>query len=429
MCYVWVMQRVVWVASLVCLSLAAGCQNIEEGESTESSQTGTETSGTSETTTGDTTSGTGLETTEAPSGSEAESDSDSTGDPTTEGPTTQDPTTEDPTTEDPTTEDPTTEDPTTDPTTEDPTDTTDSDTGGQENLVRLHEVQVKGTHNSYHLEPLFPFDASHEYSHLPLDQQLGMQGVRAFELDVHRGFSELEVYHIAAIDSDTTCDTFVDCVSVIEDWSTAHPEHMPIMVWIEVKDETGGLPIDDMNEIDDDIRSVIDEAQLLTPDDIQGNAESVRAALEDDGWPYIDDLRGQVMFILLNTEDDHADEYTYGYDNLGGRAMFARSGGSQFDLPWSAVAKLGAGDPNVAEAHARHMLTATNVCGADESDDACFEQFEQAKAAGIHMLKDDFPGPVDSRDYWMDLADGTPARCNPLTAGPDCTSEAIENLP
>ncbi len=396
-------------APIFACALLLACQTDDGGSEGSGSESTTDTG--SDTTSNTTSSETDGETTGNPSGSD--SDTTATQGPTTEGPTTGDPTTEDPTTEDPTTEDPTTE----------------SDTDTPANLVRLHEVQVKGTHNSYHLEPSFPFDSSHEYSHLPLDQQLGDQGVRAFELDVHQGLSELEVYHITVIDSDTTCDTFVDCVGVIEDWSTAHPEHMPIVVWIEVKDETGGLPINDMGPIDDDIRSVIDEAELLTPDDIQGDAESVRAALENEGWPYLDDLRGQVMFVLLNVDDDHADEYTYGYDNLGGRAMFARADTDQFDLPWSAVAKLGASSSDVAEAHARHMLTATNVCGADESDDDCFAQFEEAKEAGIHMMKDDFPGPVSDRDYWMDLADGTPARCNPVTAGPDCTSEAIEQLP
>ncbi|MGB1277022.1 MAG: Ca2+-dependent phosphoinositide-specific phospholipase C [Nannocystaceae bacterium] len=418
-----------WELGLVVL-LACGCQAPTEGAGTQSgsestSEVGSETEVTTQTT-DDPTSATD------PSGTESEGETTAgptTEEPTTEEPTTEDPTTEEPTTEEPTTEDPTTEDPTTeDPTTEDPSES-DSDTDDPTSPVRLHEVQVKGTHNSYHVEPPLPLDGSHEYSHLPLDEQLADQGVRAFELDIHRGFSELEVYHITVIDSVTTCDAFVDCVGVIEDWSAENPQHMPIVVWIEIKDETGGLPINDMEEVDDDIRAVIDEADLLTPDDIQGDAESVRAALEVDGWPLVDDLRGQVMFVLLNAEDDHADEYTYGYDNLGGRAMFARSGSSQFDLPWSAVAKLGANDSKVAEAQARYMLVATNVCGADESDNACFDQFETAKAAGIHMLKDDFPGPVGGQEYWMDLAEGTPARCNPVTASPDCTSEGIENLP
>lgn len=44
------------------------------------------------------------------------------------------------------------------------------------------------------------------------------------------------------------------------------------------------------------------------------------------------------------------------------------------------------------------------------------------------MLKDDFPAEVDGKAYWLDLQDGTPARCNPVTAPPGCTSLALEDL-
>ena len=49
-------------------------------------------------------------------------------------------------------------------------------------------------------------------------------------------------------------------------------------------------------------------------------------------------------------------------------------------------------------------------------------------ANGIHMLKDDFPAPIQGKTYWMDLVDGNPARCNPVTAPPECTSAALEDL-
>ncbi len=297
-------------------------------------------------------------------------------------------------------------------------------------LLTLDHVQVKGTHNSYHVEPLIPFDASHEYTHEPLDVQLGEQGVRAFELDVHEGVGGFEVYHIAVIDSQSTCDAFTECLDVIKGWSDANPEHLPVAVWIEIKDQTGGLPIDadDLDLIDEDIRSVFPEEQLLTPDDIQGEAASVRAALEESGWPTLAELRGQVYFILLNV-DDTSEDYTYGYTTTEGRAMFARVGVSDFDTPYAAVAKLGLSDDDgIAAAHAAQILVATNVCGADEEDEACASDLATAQDNGIHMLKDDFPGPVRGQDYWMDFDDGNPARCNPVTAPPECTSVALEDL-
>jgi hypothetical protein len=57
--------------------------------------------------------------------------------------------------------------------------------------VRLNQIQVLGTHNSYHLAPeppmlaaLGPRARDIEYSHRPLTEQLSALGVRKFELDV-----------------------------------------------------------------------------------------------------------------------------------------------------------------------------------------------------------------------------------------------------
>lgn len=304
------------------------------------------------------------------------------------------------------------------------------DTGDTSDLT-LEHMQVKGTHNSYHLKPLVPFDKSHDYSHVPLDQQLESQGVRAFELDVHKGLATFEVYHITVIDAVSTCDTFGGCLGTIKGWSDAHPQHLPITIWVEIKDSTGGSTIgaNDLDKLDDTIRGVFPDDKLLTPDDIQGAFPSVRDALAGDGWPTIDSVRGQVLFVLLNVDDVHASNYTLDYTTLAGRAMFARATPQQFDLPWAAIAKLGAGDAaDIAAAHDARLLIATNVCGAGEADDACFMTLDTARSAGIHMLKDDFPAKVGNKTYWMDFPDGNPARCNPVTAPPECSSVALEDL-
>lgn len=308
--------------------------------------------------------------------------------------------------------------------------TSTGDTGDTSDLT-LEHMQVKGTHNSYHVKPLVPFDKSHDYSHVPLDQQLESQGVRAFELDVHKGLATFEVYHITVIDAVSTCDTFGGCLGTIKGWSDAHPQHLPITIWIEIKDSTGGATIgaSDLDKLDDTIRGVFPDDKLLTPDDIQGAFPSVRDALVGDGWPTIDSVRGQVLFVLLNVDDVHASNYTLDYTTLAGRAMFARATPQQFDLPWAAIAKLGAGDAaDIAAAHDARLLIATNVCGAGEADDACFAALDTASAAGIHMLKDDFPAKVGNKTYWMDFPDGNPARCNPVTAPPECSSAALEDL-
>ena len=298
-------------------------------------------------------------------------------------------------------------------------------------VLTLQHVQIKGTHNSYHLEPALPLDSTHEYSHAPLADQLELQGVRAFELDVHEGFGELEVYHISVIDPESTCGALAGCLGQIGNWSDAHPLHLPIVVWIEIKDGTGGFPIDadDLDELDQTLRDALPPTRLFTPDALQAGHPSVREALAQDGWPALDAMRGRVLVVLLNVDDDHAEAYTEGYTTLAGRAMFARATPAQFGLPWAAIAKLGidAAD-DIAAAHAARLLIATNVCSSGDSDELCSGRLTAASAAGFHMLKDDFPAKVDDMGYFLDLPGGDPARCNPVTAPPGCTSAALEDL-
>ncbi len=136
------------------------------------------------------------------------------------------------------------------------------------------------------------------------------------------------------------------------------------------------------------------------------------------------------MLVTILDGDTPAELYSEGFSSLEGRPMFVRASVDQFDQPWAAIAKLGTGDMDgIAAAHAANIIVATNVCGADESDEDCFAARQEAMDAGIHMLKDDYPAQVPEREYWLEFADGTPARCNPVTAPVECTSEALENLP
>ena len=307
----------------------------------------------------------------------------------------------------------------------------DGDTGGGplDDLLTLDHIQVKATHNSYHLEPALPFDASHEYSHPPLDEQLDSFGVRAFELDLHLGGGDvLEVYHIAVIDEVSTCDTLVDCLSTIKGWSDQHPGHVPIMVWFELKDSTGGGPIDDLLVVDQTILEVFPMRRIVTPDFVQGDHESVRAALESEGWPTLGEVRGKIMFMVLNGGHASVEAYTYGHTSLLGRAMFVS--GTDTDQPWTAVAKNN--NPAAAAipaAHGARILVASNICGAGQDEAECFTELEAGKQNGVHNLKDDFLSPVEGMRYFLDLPDGNPARCNGVTAPPECTPEAVEDLP
>ena len=294
--------------------------------------------------------------------------------------------------------------------------------------LRVHHLQMRGTHNSYHLEPAVPVHPSHRYSHVPLDVQLEEEGVRAFELDLHRHLTGWRVYHISVVDAQSTCRHLVDCLSVIGDWSAANPEHAPVIIWLEPKDDTGGLPILDLTPVDEIIFNTFPPERLLTPDDVQGSYGSLRERLEAEGWPTLGETRGRVFFSLLDT-GPKARTYSRGYTSLAGRAMFVNCDQDQVTTPVAAVRKLAPGAAEeIAGALAAGFFVGGNICNADESDEQCEQDLADGLRNGLNALKDDYPAPVPGRDYWADLPGGRPLLCNPLSAPVECNPLSVEDL-
>jgi len=183
--------------------------------------------------------------------------------------------------------------------------------------VRLNQVQVLGTHNSYHIRPAEPLWSALlgissifnqlEYTHPPLADQFGIEGARQIEIDVFAdpmgglyrvrhgliyvnqdpvGPAELDqpgfkVLHLQDIDFLSRCLTFVDCMTDVKAWSDTHPHHLPIMILIEAKDDVlpdpfnlgfvTPIPIGSalFDDLDAEIRSVFPPEQLITPDDVR----------------------------------------------------------------------------------------------------------------------------------------------------------------
>jgi len=55
--------------------------------------------------------------------------------------------------------------------------------------------------------------------------------------------------------------------------------------------------------------------------------------------------------------------------------------------------------------------------------------FKAELASGVHFISTDTPVPLPTNPGFVtQIPGGTPARCNPVTAPKDCSSEQIENL-
>jgi len=302
-----------------------------------------------------------------------------------------------------------------------------------DDVLTLAHVQAKGTHNSYHIEPDPLFDDSHEYTHAPLDVQLTEQGVRQFELDLHlREDGGFEIFHIPAIDEETTCQKFVDCLELVKCWSDASPGHLPVVFWLEPKDDVDAL-IDDLeelighyDELEAEILSVWPRERILTPDEVRGEYDTLPEALAANGWPTLGALRGRVIFSMLDS-GSHRDDYLAGAENLDGKLLFVDADSP--DDPWAAFFKLNdARSEEAAERIGQGFIVTSNSDGAGGSAEENTEKLADSLAAGAHFLSSDYPAAVEGQEFWFDMVDGAPARCNPVTAPTECTSADIEAL-
>lgn len=344
--------------------------------------------------------------------------------------------------------------------------------------VRLNEVQVIGSHNSYHIQPapdlidlFLLFDPTAiflEYTHRPLEEQFALLGIRQIELDIYADPSGglhaeplsleflagqvvhlpeldppgMKVIHIADIDVVSTCATLVACLQVVKSWSDANPAHLPLMILIEAKDDpppdlppifTFVQPIPfgpaEFDAVDTEIRSVFSEDDLLTPDDVRGSRPTLEDAVLRDGWPTLREARGKVLFALDNGGSKRAD-YIAGHPSLTGRVLFTDSAPG---TPEAAFAKLNdsIGDgPLIADlVRAGYIVRTRADADTVEARSGDTTSRDAALASGAQFVSTDYRelGPFGT-GYMVELPGGVVARCNPVSAPHGCLATALENL-
>ena len=311
-----------------------------------------------------------------------------------------------------------------------------------DNSLRLNQFQALGSHNSYHEYPPYPLDGieSLQYFHDPLDVQLESQGVRQFELDVSVNDDDtFAVIHIQGIDEHSTCPALLDCLHLIRDWSAAHSQHIPIAVLLELKNDDYGLPdlpyhnwvAADLDRLDATIRSVFPENALYTPDDLRGAHSTLPEAIATDGWPTLDSVRGQTMFLMDNSGTFRT-WYRAGHPGLSGRVIFTNGDPGADDAAFvkrnDAKGSLADIQSLVAQGYVIRTRTDADTKEARTNDtstrDAAFASAAQWVSTDYEVAGRAFGTP-----YVVAIPGGTPARCNPVNAPSWCTSAMVESLP
>lgn len=334
-------------------------------------------------------------------------------------------------------------------------------------LLRMQHLQTLGTHNSFHQEMPAPIISaiksysqelgeSLEYAHEDLHTQLTELKARHIELDVfhdpkgghYRSRKALQVLgedpypnipqllqpglkvlHLQDVDYLSHCLTFKECLNQIKTWSSQHPQHIPLMIAIEARDEviddpmemgfTRPLPLDldFLETIESEILEVFSQSKILTPDDVRGDFLTLEAAILDHGWPSIDESRGKVFFVL-NTQDKGRDLYLQGHPSLRGRLMFATSSAGREE-----AAVMFFGDPTEGDNFAQiqdlvkkgYLVRTRADSSTIEARANDYRRQDLAFRSGAQYVVSDYLKADPRRSsYVTRLPILDPARCNPL---------------
>ena len=335
--------------------------------------------------------------------------------------------------------------------------------------LRLNQVQVIGTHNSYKqaIQPeLFEIMLAHDpgstgldYAHPPIPDQLDL-GVRNLELDLYNdpegghyrrplghvilkgvGVQPLpfnvdgvmdgpgfKVMHECNFDYRSHELTFEGTLEQMRSWSLANPGHLPVFVTMNLKGGRSPAPggidavewdVAAMRELDRVLIETLGEDRLITPDHVRRGYSTLLQAIEGDGWPTVDELRGRFLFVV-----DHGgtirDMYVDQNEAMAGRPMFTSGPeGASYGVFHIINEPIEQAERITRLVREGHIVRTRADAGTREMRVNDRSRFEAAMACGAQIITTDYPTP-DTRhnaQYSVVFEDGVYARVNPVSGG------------
>lgn len=346
--------------------------------------------------------------------------------------------------------------------------------------VRLNQIQVIGSHNSYHAgmgphemeflrahNPKTADDLS--YSHPSLDVQLD-EGIRQIELDIyadskggrysHPAWPRMmaatnapldpdfdpqhlfdkpgfKVMHVQDLDYRSNCQPFIECLQVVRRWSKAHPRHLPIFILIETKEDrprefmTAPEPFTSQvfDSLDAEIRSVFPEKEMITPDEVRGHHSTLEEAVLKDGWPCLDKARGRVLFLMDQRKVGPI--YLEGHPALQKRIIFTNARPGEPDAAFVEVNDPQK-DPGLIPDLIKKGYIVRTRTDADlkEARANNTSTRDAAMISGAQMLSTDFAfAEKFPNGYSVGFSEGRIVRCNPVNAPANCDQKRIAESP
>ena len=336
--------------------------------------------------------------------------------------------------------------------------------GDQGPPVRLNEIQVLASHNSYHVEPepvlmdaLTAFLGDEAlgfgYTHRPLAEQLDA-GVRQIELDVFVDDPEggryaspalgpalglapvdpalaepgLKVLHVQEVDFRSTCATFTACLTDVREWSDANPatcrspsgrgqgRRIPDPASASScprrgarrRSPRGGDPVGVPTE------------RILTPADVRGRHRTLPPPVRAGRWPTLDEAGTRsCSFSTTRGEARHL-------PGAGARARrppdLRRRPETDRTPPCSWSTTRSRRRPHRDLVEEGFLVRTRADADTREARTGDTTRRDAALASGAHFVSTDYVWPDErlGTGYVVDLPGDGAARCNPISATPRC---------
>ena len=322
----------------------------------------------------------------------------------------------------------------------------------QENKIieqlKINQIQTIGSHNSYHirankfvlrflkgLAAILPKEYNPkdlDYAHEPLFTQLDSFHLRSFEIDVYAdpngghfykrkknnllgkpkiskitalkepGF---KVMHIPDIDYNTHYFTFKSMLSDFKKWSDSHPNHLPIYIMIECKEETIADKIKPFHftkaiqftpalcdDLDNEVKEIFGESlqKVITPDEVRDTFATLRDAVLAGNFPTLNNARGKFIFIVMQQRDT----YTKNHFSLKDRAMFVFSDANAAEAAFIKYDDALHDENEIKKAVQKGFIVRTRADGPNiQNRSGDYSQQDAAFRSGAQIISTDYYRP------------------------------------
>lgn len=329
----------------------------------------------------------------------------------------------------------------------------------QNDNLKINQIQVIGSHNSYrhNIEPdLYNYIQAKDttrslkglqYTHISITDQLNM-GLRQLEIDVQgdvkggkfthpKGLDLVKpqeaydpngemkkpgfkVFHMIDIDFRTSCYTLQNCLAELKKWSDANPDHVPVFITLEPKDDDSFLgtkaekfTTELFDALDKELRKGLGN-KLITPDMVRGKYKTLEEAVLNNNWPTLKKAKGKFLFILDNNGAKR-DLYALNHPSLKGRAVFINAEPGKPEA--ATIFRNNPEDSTISDLVKKGYIIRTRAdADTKEARANDYTHFNAAKTSGAQIITTDYylPSTFFNSPYQIKYDDGTYVRVDPV---------------